>query len=243
MAFKRVSQMPAAGTLAGDELMMVSRLSATVKLTASTISAQAGDRSFNDSAGGFLAAGFRVEQQVHVSGFSAAPNNLYTGTVTSVTASKLVIAGADGAGIVNAAAGDAVTITAWETVRTTAQDIASLGGGGSSADRSAVTALTIAGGIVDVDAGAGDYFTLTLTANVTGVAFSGLPPEGHGASIMLQLTQDGAGGKTFALPSSWSLTNGSVSAVASAAGAKTWIVLTTFDAGASWSATLSTAAA
>lgn len=116
-------------------------------------------------------------------------------------------------------------------------------GGGTAEDRSAVTALTITGGVVDVDVDAGDYFTLALTANVTGITFANLPAAGHGASLMLLLTQDATGGRTVALPASWQLTNGSLGAVASAAGAKTLVALTTFDAGASWAATIATVAA
>lgn len=117
------------------------------------------------------------------------------------------------------------------------------GGGGTAEDRSAVTALTIASGIVDVDVDAGDYFTLALSANVTGWTFSGLPGEGRGASVLILVTQDGSGGRALALPATWKLTAGSSAAIGSAAGAKTLVALSTFDNGASWVATLTAVAA
>lgn len=116
-------------------------------------------------------------------------------------------------------------------------------GGGTAEDRSAVTALTITGGVVDVDVGVGDYFTLALTANVTGWTFSGLPGEGKGASLLILLQQDATGGRTVALPATWKLTAGSSAAVGSAASAKTLIALSSFGAGATWVATLTAVAA
>lgn len=122
----KVSQLGNAGTLSGAEIVPVSRLSATVTITATTISAAASDNSFNDSGSGFITAGFAVGDQVRVQGFTGnAANNIFSATVTARTAGKLTIGGADGDVIVDDAAGESVTITKWESVRT---DVATVGG-------------------------------------------------------------------------------------------------------------------
>ena len=101
--------------LTGAELIEVSQLSTIVLRTATTISANATDNSFNDSAGGFLTAGFVVGMSVLSSGWTggATANNKRVRDVTAVSANKLVFAGADGDDIVTAAAGATVTLTAW----------------------------------------------------------------------------------------------------------------------------------
>ena len=128
---KRISQLTTAATLSGAELVEVSQLSASVTITATTISADASDNSFNDSANGFITAGFTTGKAVKVTGFTGnVANNIVSGVVTSVAAGKLIIGGADGDVIVNDAAGESVTITQWGSHRSTAQGIADLGGGG-----------------------------------------------------------------------------------------------------------------
>lgn len=131
MATTRISDLPAASVLAGTELIEVSRLSTDVEIEGTTISAQASDNSFNDSANGFVAAGFEVGNRVNVAGFTGnVANNLFVGTITALTAGKMTIGGTDGDVIVDDAAGESVTITKWISARTTAQEIANLGGGG-----------------------------------------------------------------------------------------------------------------
>lgn len=128
---KRISQLTAAATLSGAELVEVSQLSASVTKTATTISAQASDNSYNDSGNGFVSAGFTTGKSVKVTGFTGnAANNIVSGVVTAVTAGKLTIGGTDGDVIVDDAAGESVTITQWDSRRSTAQDVADLGGGG-----------------------------------------------------------------------------------------------------------------
>jgi hypothetical protein len=132
----RISELTDAGSLGGDELLEVSKLSTSVDITATTISAQASDNSFNDSGAGFVAAGFAVGDSVNVQGFTGnVANNIATGRITALTTSKMTIGGTDGDVIVDDAAGESVTITKWESARATAQDIADLGGGsGGSVD-------------------------------------------------------------------------------------------------------------
>lgn len=130
---QKISQMTAAGSLTGDELVEVSKLSSSVTITATTISALASDNSFNDSANGFVTAGFAVGDQVRVQGFTGnTANNIFTGTVTALTAGKMTIGGTDGDVIVDDAAGESVTITKWETRRTTASTLAGAAGIGGS---------------------------------------------------------------------------------------------------------------
>jgi len=128
---KRTSQLTAASSLSGTELVAVSKLSATVTISAATISAQASDNSFNDSANGFVTAGFTVGKAVKVSGFTGSgANNLLSGVVTAVTAGKLTIGGSDGDVIVDDAAGETVTITQWDSKRIDAQSVANLASSG-----------------------------------------------------------------------------------------------------------------
>jgi len=136
------SKLPAAAALTGDEPVMLSQLSASVTITAATISAQASDNSYNDSGNGFIAAGFAVDDYVHVVGFTGdVANNIYSGQITALTAGKMTIGGTDGDVIVDDAAGESVTISKWVSRRATAQDIADLGGG-STTFRGALAYLT-----------------------------------------------------------------------------------------------------
>jgi hypothetical protein len=105
---------------------------------------------------------------------------------------------------------------------------------GGSAGRNSVTALSIATGVVDIDCSLGDYFTLSLTANVTSITFSNLPGSGKGAAIAVRIRQDGTGSRTVALPSSFKAISGSDTAVQSAANAYTILMLTTLDNGTRW---------
>lgn len=81
--------------------------------TAITISAAAGDDSFNDSGSGFVTAGFVVGDIITTTGFGTGANN-GTWLVTSVTAGKIVVTNTDGTAataITTEAAGASVTIT------------------------------------------------------------------------------------------------------------------------------------
>lgn len=109
---------------------------------------------------------------------------------------------------------------------------------GGGAARDAVTALTISAGTVNIDCALGDFFTLALNANVTGITFTNLPASGRAVSLALRVRQDGTGGRTVALPASFLATTGSDTAVQSAANAWTLVTLTTFDQGARWEYTM-----
>jgi hypothetical protein len=108
-------------------------------------------------------------------------------------------------------------------------------GGGASA-RNDVTALSSSSGVVDVDYSDGDYFTLTLTENVTSITFSNLPGSGKGATLALRITQDSTP-RTVAWPASfdWS---GAAPSVSTGAGDVDLLIITTFDNGTAWMANL-----
>lgn len=127
MAEFPISKLTTGEPLDGNEALIVSQLSATVTITAATISADASDNSYNDSGNGFLAAGFALGDHVNVDGFTGdVANNIFSGLITDITAGKITIGGTDGDVIVNDAPGEAVTITKWESHRITAQEIADL---------------------------------------------------------------------------------------------------------------------
>lgn len=124
MAGQSISQLTAAGALDGNELLEISKLSASVTITATTISAAAADNSFNDSGSGFIAAGFGVGDRVRVQGFTGdTANNIVSGVITALTTAKMTIGGTDGDVIVDDAAGESVTITKWVTRRADLSDI------------------------------------------------------------------------------------------------------------------------
>lgn len=140
MAGTRITDLASADALTGVELVEVSQLSGSVTITAATISAAAADNSFNDSANGFVAAGFAEGDRVGVIGFTGdVANNLVVGVVTALTAGKMTIGGTDGDVIVDEAAGDSVTIAKWVSRRAVTAD---LGGGGAGGPSEVVTETT-----------------------------------------------------------------------------------------------------
>ena len=131
---QRISQMIAASTLTGNELVEVSQPSATVNKTATTMSFDASDNSLNDSGGGLLTAGFTDGKQVRTTGAANGANNIFSARVQSVTANKMIFASPEGDAIVDEPAGASVTVTQWDTRRSTAQAVADVGAGGDAAD-------------------------------------------------------------------------------------------------------------
>jgi hypothetical protein len=183
---KSISQLSAVAAAASD-LLEIARASATVTITATTISAAAADNSYNDSAAGFVAAGFAVGQRVRVQGFTGnVANNVFSAVITAMTAAKMTIGGVDGDVIVDDAAGESVTITAWASGRTTVQEL--IRPPSSSPGFSATPTL---------DTDAAEVFYLTLTGNVTDLEFIGTRSK-----VIVVFTQDGTGGHTVAAGSS-----------------------------------------
>lgn len=75
---------------------------------------------------------------------------------------------------------------------------------------------------------------ITLSADVTTLAFSNLPGAGKYAEYELHITQDGTGSRTFAIPASHKALGGSDTAIASAANAVTVLTASTVDNGTTW---------
>lgn len=97
-----------------------------------------------------------------------------------------------------------------------------------------VTALSIASGTVTVDCSLGEKFTLTLSANVTTLTLSNLLGSGFATEVEIEITQDGTGGRTFALPAAFKALGGSDTAIAAGANAVTVLTAVTFDNGTTW---------
>jgi hypothetical protein len=122
-----ISQLQALAPLTGVELMELTILSPTVIRSAATISALAADNSINDSGAGFIAAGFTAGMRVNVAGFTGnVVNNVYSAVITALTAGKMTFGGTDGDVLVDDAAGEVVTVTAWHTYRGTSFQVARL---------------------------------------------------------------------------------------------------------------------
>jgi hypothetical protein len=187
-----ISKMDAAGTLTGDELVEVSQLSTTVTMTATTLSALASDNSYNDSANGFVTGGFEVGMRVKVTGFTGnVANNISSATITALTAGKMTIGGTDGDVIVDDAAGESVTITKWDTRRTTLDDIVAL-----------ASAAGYNGGVQSIP-----ILASAMTARTTNGAAAGLT-ETTTNKVMLSVLDFDAGTDEFAqflfpMPKSW----------------------------------------
>ncbi|MDP9991957.1 hypothetical protein J2W28_000985 [Variovorax boronicumulans] len=110
---------------------------------------------------------------------------------------------------------------------------------GGASTRDTVTALSTSGS-VGIDCSLGDYFTLALTGNVSGLTFSNLPGSGKGASLMIRITQDSTA-RTVAWPASFKWAAGVAGAVSTGSGAIDILAITTFDNGTTWEATLAKA--
>lgn len=106
-----------------------------------------------------------------------------------------------------------------------------------------VTALSIASGVCNLDCALGDYFTLSLTENVTSFTFSNLPAAGKAATKTIRIRQDATGGRTFAKPGSFKAVGGSDTDVQAAANAYTLLTLTSYDQGTRWEYVMQEAAA
>lgn len=102
-------------------------------------------------------------------------------------------------------------------------------GAGGGSDRSTVTAVSSASGVVTLDYALGDYFTLTLTENVTSWVISNPPGSGKGFSLMVQITQ-GAGPYTVADPGTTA--GGTAIGVSAGNGDIDVLAITSFDNGA-----------
>lgn len=218
---KSIGQLSAAGSVAGTELIELQKLSATVTITAATISAAAADNSYNDSGSGFVAAGFTVGMHVRVTGFTGnVANNISDAVVTAVTAGKLTIGGTDGDVIVDDAAGESVTITAWESVYATADQL--LADGSITNAKLADMATQTIKGRTTAGTGAPEDLTAAQAATIlqgdgltaTLVGFRGVPQNSNSADYTLVAADAGkhilhpssdANARTFTIPANSSV--------------------------------------
>lgn len=106
---------------------------------------------------------------------------------------------------------------------------------------SPVTAITLASGVAAVDCALGDYFTISLTANMTSVTFSNLPAAGFAETLMFKLVQDATGSRIATFPASFKWAAGVPGVLSTAANSIDILAITTFDQGTSWDATLAKA--
>lgn len=104
--------------------------------------------------------------------------------------------------------------------------------------RNTVTAVTSSSGTATFDWSLGDYFTITLSENVTTITISNTPGSGFGTTIAIEITQDSTA-RTVAWPASFRWEGGSAGAVSTGNGDVDLLILTTFDNGTTWDATLS----
>lgn len=182
----KISQLTQVASIGGDELVEVSKLSPTVTLSATDISAQASDNSFNHAAGAFITTGFAVGNSVRVQGFTGnTSNNIFSGVITALTASKMTIAGADGDVIVDDAAGETVTISKWETRRSTISQIAAAASGGKM--------LPLACSDESTALGVGTKVTFHMPYAMTiNEVFAGLTtPQAGGSALTVDVKRNG----------------------------------------------------
>ena len=88
------------------------------------------------------------------------------------------------------------------------------------------TPVTSSGGTLYTTASQSNFFTLTITENITAF-ISGVPVGNNVFTFALLITQDATGGHTFTLPPVWKALGNSDTAIQTAPGAKTLIVFTT----------------
>lgn len=100
-----------------------------------------------------------------------------------------------------------------------------------------LNALTITAGAITVDLSLGNYFTLSLTANITAISFTNAPASGRAETVVIKMTQDATGGRTVAgWPASVKWSGGAFTPT-STASATDLVSLTTFDQATSYQGT------
>lgn len=125
MASVRITDLEAAISLFGDEVVEVSQKADDVLIAVDTISALSSDNSLNDSGGGFISAGFAVNDRISVEGF--VNFDMFAGVITALTANKMTLAGT---AIVDETAGNDILVSKWVSRRVLVSDLAGSSGGG-----------------------------------------------------------------------------------------------------------------
>ena len=97
------------------------------------------------------------------------------------------------------------------------------------------TALTIESGEISIDLNTATVFTLSLTANITTVAFSNIQNSGRASSFVLVVTGDGTA-RSIIWPVGFKWPEGTAPTITSTNGKKDVFVFFTTDAGSTWQA-------
>jgi hypothetical protein len=101
--------------------------------------------------------------------------------------------------------------------------------------REAMGTADLTGGDLTLDLATGNHFAVTLTENVTSVAFSNVPASGQYVPISIEFTQDATGGRTVAgWPAGVKWPGGTVPTITVAADAVDVIKGYTRDGGTTW---------
>lgn len=104
-------------------------------------------------------------------------------------------------------------------------------------NKAPVTVTTSLGGVLNFDLSLSNYFTVTLSENVTSITFTNLPGAGFGTTLMIRITQGGLP-YTVAWPAAFRW-EGMAPSVSTSGAAVDILALSTFDNGAIWDASFS----
>lgn len=107
---------------------------------------------------------------------------------------------------------------------------------GSATTRAVVTAVTPSAGTATFDYALGDYFTVAPMANITTIAFSNLPASPAAITLTISFTQDTTP-RTVAWPASFKWA-GAAPSVSTGSGDIDMLIITSFDQGTTWHASL-----
>lgn len=248
----KISALSAASSVDGTELSPCVQSSSTVRTTLQAIANLfKGTRGTAIASASSIDLGAATGSNVHITGTTTITA---LGTVAAGTERTVIFDGAltlthnatslilpSGANITTAANDSARFISEgsgnWRCVsyqKASGQSVV------ASTAAPSVNALTNSSGTVAINCALGDYFTITLSANVTTTTFSNLPASGKAQTLMLEIKQDGTGSRTWTWPSSFKWSGGTP-VLSTAANSVDVLALTTFDQGTTWRATIAKA--
>lgn len=95
-----------------------------------------------------------------------------------------------------------------------------------------------AGATVTVDMTLGNHVSMTLTGNISTLTINNPAATGNSCALVLYITQDGTGSRTFAFPSSFKWAGGSAPTVTATASRTDIFVAITRNAGSTWAASV-----
>ncbi len=104
----------------------------------------------------------------------------------------------------------------------------------ASSAGSALVTVTSDTGAIPIDTGAGDYFRIELSEDITDWDFTNEPLEGYATTFRLRITQHPSAAKTVAWSASFLWAGGTPPSVSTGLGAVDELVATTYDQGTTW---------